>query len=116
MWETRKTHPGDSRARANFEKFRLHQVILTSVFENQKFDISPRDRRNPYAKMGEELPREGPPSMGGLYQPAFKKYHGGGDGFCRDTLYNWGHLDLVLFCDFYIISVEFFEKNSKTRW
>ena len=46
-------------------------AILTSVFENQKFDISPRDRQNTYAKMGEELPREGPPSLGALYQPAW---------------------------------------------
>ena len=39
------------------------------IFENQKFDISSREPRNPYAKMGEEIPREGSLSMGALHLP-----------------------------------------------
>merc|ERR1711997_1074954 len=54
---------------ANLKKLGCHMAILTSVFENQKVDISSRVSGLLPSNMGEELPTEGPLSMGVLYSP-----------------------------------------------
>ena len=46
-------------------------AILTSVFENQKVDMRPQLSGLLPTNMGEELPTEGPLSMGALYSPVW---------------------------------------------
>ena len=53
--------------------------------------------------MGEELPREGPPSLGALYQPVWAlSQKGVGGGFCLDTLYIYISIDIYPYLSIYI--------------
>ena len=63
-------------------------AILTSVFENQKVDMRSQLSGLLPTNMGEELPTEGPLSMGALYSPVWAlSQKGVGGGFCLYTLY-----------------------------
>ena len=74
---------------ANLKKLARHMAILTSVFENQKVDMKPQLSGLLPTNMGEELPTEGPLSMGALYSPiwALSQKGVGGGGVCLHTLY-----------------------------
>ena len=89
IWVKRQKHTREIAARTQIcGMLRLHKAKRRPLFENQKFDISSRDRRNPYAKMGEEIPREGPLSMGALYLPIWVVSQKGlGGSFRFPTLY-----------------------------
>ena len=59
-WKREKRPWRYPRNVANLKKVVRHMAILTSVFENQKFDMIPQLSRLLPSNMGEELPTDDP--------------------------------------------------------
>ena len=84
----REKRPGRwPRNVANLKKLARHMAILTSVFENQKVDMRPQLSGLLPTNMGEELPTEGPLSMGALYSPVWALSQKGVGGLLLHPLY-----------------------------